>query len=51
MVSDIARVYPPGQEKAIGNQDLGLPEKAGAEKSAVRPPGHELAKGNQDLAR
>ena len=50
-MSDIARVYPPGLEKAIGNQNLDLPEKSGAEKSAVRPNGQELAKGNQDLAR
>ena len=50
-MSDIARVYPPGKELAIGNQNLALPEKPGAEKAAPRPAGRELALGNQDLAK
>ena len=50
-MSDIARVYPPGKELALGGQNLALPEKPGAEKAAVRPAGQELAKGNQDLSR
>ena len=30
-MSDLARVYPPGQEKAIGGQTGGLPYPAGKE--------------------
>lgn len=34
-MSDIARVYPPGQEKALGGQTGGMPEVAGKEKAHV----------------
>jgi hypothetical protein len=35
-VSDLARVYPPGQEKALGGQTGGMPEVNGAEKATVK---------------
>lgn len=50
-MSDIARVYPPGKELAIGNQNLAVVAQAGKEPTVVRPSGKELAIGNQDLAR
>jgi hypothetical protein len=50
-MSNLAQVWPAGQEKALGGQNLGLPEKPGAEKASVRPHGKELALGNQDLAK
>lgn len=34
-MSDIARVYPPGQEKAIGGQTGGQPYPAGKEPATV----------------
>lgn len=38
-MSDIARVYPPGKELAIGGQTGGQPEAAGQEKATVRNSG------------
>lgn len=35
VISDLARVYPNGQEKAIGGQTGGLPEVSGKEKATV----------------
>lgn len=32
-MSDLARVYPNGQERALGNQTGGTPEANGAEKA------------------
>jgi hypothetical protein len=34
-VSDLARVWPAGQEKALGGQTGGLPEQSGKEKATV----------------
>jgi len=35
-VSDLARVFPPGKEPAIGGQTGGQPEVAGQEKATVK---------------
>lgn len=35
-MSDLARVYAPGQEKALGNQTGGQPEVAGKEKATTK---------------
>lgn len=50
-MSDIARVYAPGKELALGGQDLCKPEVPGRENGKVSVNGKELAKGNQDLAK
>lgn len=48
-VSDLARVWPPGQELAIGGQDLDRPVPAGRELATIA--NKDLARIGKDLAR